>query len=339
MDTFEILSELTKVNGVSGNEESALDKTLDILNEMQLTKSSVNNVNNTLTASFEDYDESKPTLMLEAHIDEIGMIVTYITEEGFLKVSNVGGIDRRVLLSSQVTVYGREVVKGVVTSTPPHLEKDSSKTPEMENIYIDIGMSKEKALQTVSLGDTVLIENELVKLQNGRVSSKALDNRSSVCAVIKAMEMLKGKKLNCNVLGVFCSKEEIGSAGAKTQTYALNPDMAIVVDVSFAKTHYESEETCGLSGKGPMIGIAPSLNREMSAKLAELAKGKNIPYQLEVMSGKTGTDADTIGISKGGVKTVTVSIPEKHMHTPVEIVDLADIENTAKLIAAFAESV
>lgn len=345
METKDILSVLTETEGVSGNEENVLLRVRDILNDMDIGNTDINFVNNTLTAKLGDFDDNKPTLMLEAHIDEIGMIVTYITDEGFLEISGVGGIDMRVLSASQVTVYGTaengeiKAVKGVITSVPPHLLKDDSALPKIDDIYVDIGMSKEQAEKCVSLGDIVLIENKLADLQNGRVSAKALDDRSGVCAVIKALEMLKDKKLNCNIAGVFCSKEEIGSAGAKTQAYNLKPDMAVVVDVSFAKTHYESNSECGNLGEGPMIGIAPSLDKEMSKEMINTAKEKGIPYQVEVMSGRTGTDADSIGISRGGVKNVTVSIPEKHMHTPVEIVDIKDIENTAKLMTAFAESV
>lgn len=156
--------------------------------------------------------------------------------------------------------------------------------------------------------------------------------------MLKTLELIKDRQTAFNVCAMLSSQEETGERGAKTGAYAVNADMAIVIDVSFAKTHGETDEGCGTLGKGPMIGIAPSLSSRMSQRLIEIAKEKDIPYQVEVMSGTTGTNADAIGVSRGGVMTVTVSVPLKHMHTPAEIVDVADIENSAALIAEFLES-
>lgn len=287
----------------------------------------------------ENFDMEKPTVLLNAHIDEIGMIVNYITDDGFLRVSACGGIDERVLPAAQVTVLGKEKLRGVITSVPPHLQTEHKKAASLNDLYVDIGMSGESAKKSVSLGDRVLIENKLETLRGTQVTSKALDDRAGAAAIILALEMTNDKNLRCNTAVLFSSKEETGSQGAKSGAYELNADFAIVVDVSFAKTHSESPEDCGELGKGAMIGISPTLSKKMSHDMIELAQKNGIPYQIEVMSGKTGTDADSIGISRGGIPSVTLSIPEKHMHTPVEIVDLNDIENTAKLIAAYLESV
>ncbi|MGN0624136.1 MAG: M20/M25/M40 family metallo-hydrolase [Oscillospiraceae bacterium] len=337
MNTFEILSELTSASGVSGSEGEACEATADVIKRIGCC-AEISECSGTLFCKAEHFDENKPTILLDAHIDEIGMIVTYITDDGFLKVSGCGGLDNRVLLAQQVTVLGKERLTGIITSTPPHLEKDNSSVPETADVFIDIGMTKEQAEKTVCFGDRVLIENSLEKLQGSRVTSKALDNRAGVAAVIRALEMLKGKSCPYNIAAMFSSQEEVGERGAATGAFSVSADMAIVVDVSFAKTHSESDEDCGRLGKGPMIGIAPSLSRKMSDDMIRIAEENNIPYQQEIMSGKTGTDADVIGISQSGVMTVTVSVPEKHMHTPVEIIDMDDIENTAKLIAAFIEN-
>ena len=140
-----------------------------------------------------DRNESKPHILLDAHIDEIGMIVTYITDEGFLKVANCGGVDRRVLLAQQVTILGKETIKGIVTSTPPHLEDDDKKSPKFDDIFIDIGLSKEQAEKIISLGDRVVIDSEACELLNGRVTSKAIDDRSGVIAILYALEKIKDK--------------------------------------------------------------------------------------------------------------------------------------------------
>ena len=332
MDIIETLSRLTGSAGVSGEENNAGLTACEMLREYG--ESSTDLFGNVYCRCF-GFDENKPTVLLDAHIDEIGMIVTYITDDGFLKVSNCGGLDRRLLLAQQVTVYGNEKLIGFVTSTPPHLENDNSAVPEMDDIYIDIGYSREQAEKLVNLGDRVLIENKLARLENGRVTSKALDDRSGAAAILLALDMLKNKQTKYNVSVLFSSQEEIGLRGAKIGSYNIDADMAIAVDVSFAKSHSESDEDCGVMGKGAMIGIAPSLSRKLSKAFIDLAKEKNIPYQLEVMNGLTGTNADEIGIAKCGVQMVTISVPEKYMHTPVEVVDIKDIENTAKLIAEF----
>ncbi len=336
MDTVEILSRLVSACGVSGEERQAAEAAAGLLKEYGEVK--VCPVTGTVFCKAGSFDETKPTLLLDAHIDEIGMVVTYITDDGFLKVSACGGIDSRVLQAQRVTVYGREKLTGIVSSTPPHLEKDNTIAVSVDDIYIDIGMSKERAEKLVSPGDRVLIETGMKELRTGRVTSKALDNRAGAAVVLKTMELIKNRKTAFNVCAMLSSQEETGERGAKTGAYAVNADMAVVIDVSFAKTNGEKDEDCGVLGGGPMIGISPSLSSKMSQRLIEIAKEKDVPYQLEVMSGTTGTNADAIGVSRGGVMTVTVSVPEKHMHTPVEIVDIADIENSAALIAEFLES-
>ncbi|MGN0601262.1 MAG: M42 family metallopeptidase [Oscillospiraceae bacterium] len=335
MNLKEILENLVNKNGVSGEENVASEYACKLIGSyLDAETDSFGNV----YGIPKNFSDKKKTLLLDAHIDEIGMIVTYITDEGFLKVSGCGGIDNRLLLAQQVEVlcYGK-TIKGVITSTPPHLEKDNTKVPETGEIYVDIGMTKEQAEKIVQLGDRVLIRNELISLENGVVTSHALDNRSGVAAIIYALELLKEKDSEYNICVLFSSQEEIGERGAKIGAYKINPDLSIVVDVSFAMTRGEIPENCGKINGGPMIGVAPSLSREMSESLINTAKKSGIPYQIEVMNGKTGTNADEIGTTRNGVKTCTVSIPLKYMHTPVEAVSLTDIENTGKLIAEFCE--
>ena len=335
MELRQILEELVNRNGISGAELSASCYACDVLsNYLDCEIDSFGNV----YGRPKSFDDNKKTILLDAHIDEIGMIVTYITDEGFLKVSNCGGLDNRLLLAQQVELLCEKPIKGVITSTPPHLEKDDSKVPDIGDIYIDIGMSKEQAEKCVKLGDRVYIKNELTDLQNDAVTSHALDDRCGVASILYAVDLLKDKETKYNVCVMFSSQEEIGARGAKIGAYNIDPDIAIAVDVSFAMTTGESPESCGKMCKGPMIGVAPSLSREMSDMLITTAKAESIPYQIEVMGGNTGTNADEIGLTKCGVKTCTVSIPQKHMHTPVEVISLTDLENTAKLIAKFCEA-
>ncbi len=333
MELLKTLTELCAQRGVSGDEKNASEKAAQLLREYaDVSTDAFGNVYGIVGT----HEQSKQTLLLEAHIDEIGMIVTYITDDGFLKISSCGGTDERVLTAQQVTVCGRQSLTGVVTSIPPHLQKDGESS-ESGSYYVDIGMTKQQAEKVVSLGDRVLVENELEIMREHIVTSKALDDRSGVAAVLWALDKLKGKQTDYNISVLFAAQEETGERGAQTGAYRLSPDLAVAVDVSFAKTHFESEEDCGIMGRGVMIGVAPSLCAELSDAFINTAKQSDIPYQIEVMNGKTGTDADKISVTKSGVKTVTLSIPLKYMHTPTEVLDLRDIDYTASLIAEFAQ--
>lgn len=335
MEIEKVLAELVDENGISGGEFPASEKTAEILGEyLDVTIDDFGNV----CGASRDFSADRKTLLLDAHIDEIGMIVTYITDDGFLKVSNCGGLDMRVLLAQEVYVLCKETIKGVVISTPPHLEKDDSKAPEMDEIFIDIGMSKKSAEKIVSLGDRVYINNSLAHMKNDFVTSKSLDDRCGIASIIYALDLLKNKRTKYNIKVLFSVQEEIGERGAKIGAYNADADLAIAVDVSFARTNGEAPDKCGEITKGPMIGVAPSLSRELSNDLIETAKKNGIPYQIEIMNGKTGTNADVIGVAKGGVKTCTLSIPLKYMHTPVETVSISDIKNTGLLIAEFCET-
>lgn len=283
-------------------------------------------------------DPHAPTLLLDAHMDEIGLIVTEIDDKGFLKVARCGGMDRRLLAAQPVRVYTKTgVLGGMIGSKPPHLEskEDAKKVPEITDLFVDIGMEPETAKETIRPGDRVVIESGLVELLNGRVSGKALDDRSGVAAILEALRQTvgSGEALPVRLAVLFSGREETGGQGARIGSFSLAPDWAIAVDVSFAAQPGVPAEKCGKLGKGPMIGIAPALDAALSASLVQLAREAEIPFQQEVMGGTTGTNADDIGISRAGVRTGLLSIPQRNMHTPVEIVQISDVEDTARLLA------
>lgn len=326
---------LADTRGVSGEETRAAELALDMLKEFT-DDCYIKNGN---VIGHLGKKGAAPHILIDAHIDQIGFVVTYITEDGFLKISNCGGIDRSLLLAQQVTVLGIEPVTGIVCAIPPHLETDESSVPEMEDICIDVGMTKAQAEEKISLGDKIVFSTSSVKMLGDRVTGAALDDRCGVAAILRALEIVKDKKLDCEVTVMFSVQEEIGERGAKIGVFDIDPDIALAVDVSFALTADESELKCGKMGGGCMIGFAPVLDKKLSEQMKAVAKKKNLSYQIEVMNGETGTNADRFSVNKSGVRTVTLSIPLKYMHTPVEVISVSDVENTAQLIAAYLEEV
>lgn len=284
--------------------------------------------------------EGLPNILVEAHIDEVGFVVQTIDDDGFLHIGKTGGVDRKVLLGSEVTVFGKERVFGVFCSRPPHLtsKDDSKKVPEIDELIIDIGYSRDKACEKVSPGDYITLRQKPAKMLGGRITGKAFDNRAGTAAALRCLELCSDK-LDCGLIGAFTLSEELGCRGAVTAAFAAKPTHALVVDTSFGYTPDAPREKCGDLGKGPMIGISPILSRKVTDMLFDLAKKLNIPYQTEVMGGETGTNADPISISRSGVATGLVSIPLRYMHTAVESIDISDVENTAKLMAAAVERI
>ncbi|MCL2109042.1 MAG: M20/M25/M40 family metallo-hydrolase [Oscillospiraceae bacterium] len=281
------------------------------------------------------FDENLPVLLLDAHIDEIGMIVNFIDENGFLKVSGAGGIDTRGLPAQMVTVWGKKPVKGVVCALPPHVKKDEGKALNADEISIDCGFTKESAQELISLGDVVTIDAEFAELQGGKVTSRALDDRAGVAAILYALDLIKTRKVNFNLAILFSAQEELGCRGAVISAFNIAPNLSISVDVSYGNYPGSPENKTWKLGAGVMVGNSPVLDKTLYSKLVNIAKNKNIPCQVEVMGGKTGTTADVISIARTGVKCGLLSIPLRNMHTAAELVQLSDIEATGKLISEF----
>lgn len=291
--------------------------------------------NGNVIANFGTRQEGKPHILLDAHIDQIGMIVTYITDDGFIKFDSVGGLDKRLLPAQEVTIHGKKDILGIISTLPPHLKSSSKEVTEISNLCIDTGYTKSQLDEIVSLGDVISFRKDFLNLIGDRVTCKSLDDRCGVVSILKVVDILKDEKLNCSYSVMFSSQEEVGERGAKIGAYHINPTHAIAIDVSFALTLDEKVSKCGKLGEGSMIGFAPVLDRQMSQDMVKIAKECNIPYQLEIMNGETGTNADRFSVTRSGVKTCTISIPLKYMHTPCETIDLKDIENTSILVSEY----
>lgn len=331
---LDLLKELCNSAGVNG----ATETTAVLLNALsalvpEVHTDALGNVWGVLPAAKPD----APTLLLEAHHDEIGFVVTDVTDDGFLRVAACGGVDERTLSGAQVVVLSEPPLNGVFSSVPPHLSGENEKSPAIDKRAIDVGLNGKEAKACVPLGTRVMFAPRFDRLLGDRVCSKALDNRAGCAAILQALKLLQGKTLPWNVIALFCSQEELGIRGAKPATTAIHPDAAIVTDVSFAYTPDAIRRDCGVLGGGAMLGISTILNESMTEQLRALATRDELSLQYEPMASTTGTDADMITITGEGVPTALLSIPLRYMHTPVEVASLADIETVAHLMAAFAE--
>ena len=330
MDIKEICRKLTEGAGVSGA-CNVLTAAKDLLSEYAEVRTDA------LGSIIGTVGEGKTHIMLDAHLDRIGLIVTSVDESGFLRVDKCGGADVRVLSAAEVTVWGKEPVYGVITSTPPHLSKaeDASKAPSFDSIFVDTGLPFEKLRNLVSVGDRITIDAPLKSLIGTRITGAALDDRIGMAALLRVLDIIKEKNPPVKVSVLFSVQEETTEAGGKTGAFGISPDEAIAVDVSFGTAPDVSEQESGKLGDGAMICISPSLSQEMSNSLISLAEANSIKYQTEICPSQTGTNADVISTAKTGIKTGLVSIPLRNMHTQAEVADIEDIESVAQIIASY----
>lgn len=286
-------------------------------------------------------DKKAPTIMLAAHMDEIGLMVRYIDDKGFIKFSTIGGINDQMLMNQTVTIHsskGEDII-GVIGSKPPHITKASEKNKvvKAEDMFIDIGAtSKEDAEKILSIGDPITFNSWFEEFPNDLIMGKALDNRIGCYVMI---EVLKRVNTKATVYGVGTVQEEVGLKGAKTSAFKLNPDMAIALDVTLSGDHpgIKPEEAPVVIGKGPAIILVDASGRgiitQKSIKdlLIEAGDKNELDYQLEVSDGGT-TDGTAIHLTREGIPTGVLSVPTRYIHTPVSVASMKDIESTIQLI-------
>jgi len=277
-------------------------------------------------------------LMLDAHMDEIGLIVTGV-EKGFLRFSSIGGIDPRMLPAREIKVLTEPPLFGIIDTFPPHAlsEEDMDKTIDAKKLFIDIGMSDEEAKKRVPLGTPAVFAGGVDELCENVLCGKSLDDRSCVAIIIKTMEALADKELNVDVYCLFSTQEELGTRGAVTGAYGINPDYAVALDVTFASTPDSKRSEVLEMCKGAAIGVGPNMNRNITNALIKTAEDNGIPYQLEIMGGDSGTDGWVIQVCREGVTTGIVSLPIRYMHSPVETMDISDAETIVRLLTEFTQ--
>ncbi|MBQ1546077.1 MAG: M20/M25/M40 family metallo-hydrolase [Clostridia bacterium] len=326
----ELLDRLCTARGVSGCEENVCDV---IAEEMKrFTDDVVIDVNNNVIAVMSG--KSDYNILLDAHIDQIGYIVMRIDDNGFLLVHPVGGTDVRIANDTRMRVLTESGdITAVVCCIPPHLNNGGAdKASYTDTLWLDTGLDCEQVKKRVNIGDTVVYDVAPAMLLNNYYTCGATDNRACCAALLRVAEMIKESPVCPTVTFAFTSQEETYGKGAMTAAYKTDPNEAIALDVTFAAQTGVKNDESGLLGSGGMIGISPVLSRRISDKLKYIASQNKMPYQMEVMGGLTGTNADKISVTKGGIPTGLLSVPQRNMHTGAEIVSIDDIENTAKLV-------
>ena len=275
-----------------------------------------------------------PKLLLDAHLDEIGLIVTGV-EDGFLRFRSIGGVDPRMLPGRELVVLTDPPLRGLVACPA---EGDEDKSVPLNELYVDVGLSQKEAERAIPVGTPMVYRAGCFPLGEEQMCGKSMDDRACFVTLLRAAELLRDKELDVELHILGSTREEVSGAGAVVGTWAVAPDFCVAVDVTHGKTPDGPADKTFALGGGPAIGVGPNMTRWMTERMISKAKERSIPYQLEVMSGHTGTNGWEMQISREGVATSVLSLPLKYMHTPVETLSLADMEGVAQLLAAFAEN-
>ena len=280
--------------------------------------------------------EPRPSILLAAHMDAIGFIVSGIVD-GFLRFTRIGGIDPRVLPGQPVTVYGREPVAGVIVQPPSrllpaHLQQG---TVPMENLWIDTGLLPQDVAAMIRVGDVIAYAQEALDTGGDTIAGHSLDDRASVAVVTACLELLQNRAHAWDVWGVATVQEEVGVKGALTSAFQLRPSLAVAIDVTFAASPGSPSHRTFPLGKGPTLGWGPNVHPGFYNDMKKLAEELEIPFAVEVMPRHSGTDAYGLQVAAEGIPTMVIGIPLRYMHTPVEMISMKDVNRAGRLLAEF----
>lgn len=333
----ETMKELMSDWGISGYEQGVTRRLQEAMSHFT-DQIRIDKLGNLIATVPGDGPSPRPSVMLAAHIDEIGLMVTKIEKDGFLRITNIGGVDARTQVAQEVVVHGRKGdYIGIVGSKPPHLTspEERGKAAPLEDLFIDLGMPEEMVRENVRIGDPVTIRRTPFELQYDRVSGKSLDNKASVAAVLECLAELKRLKVGVDVIAVGTVQEERGRGGAGPAAFGIRPDVAIAIDVTFGDMPGAPDDASFPLDSGPAICVGPNIHRRLTADLVETAERLNMPYSKEFTQADTSTDAWVMQIQHESIPTGLVSIPLRYMHTSVETVCYRDIERVGKLLAHY----
>lgn len=337
----ELIMELSRAVGISGNEEGAAAVASRYL-ERYTTRMWRDRLGNLIAYKEGENPGEEPfSLALVAHVDEIGAMVTNIEKEGALRFTGVGGIDPRILPGQPVEVHSKTLLKGVIGAKAPHLlsEKERREELKFENLFIDIGLSKEQAEAQVRIGDLVSFDAPPVAMAAGKsLAGKSLDDRAGVAALVICAAELAAARHRANIYFVASVQEEVGLRGATTAAFGLVPDLAVAIDVTHGEAPGLTPPDVFELGGGPVIAVGPNYHPALAGRLEEAARDDRFAVQHEADPAGAGTDAWAIQVSREGIPCALLSIPLRYMHTTVEMLSLDDLNNTGRLLASFARS-
>ena len=338
MNLKEIILSLCGLMSVSGNEKVASSE-LDAIMGSVFDEHRVDPMGNHLFIK-KCGRENAPKILIDTHFDEIGVMVTGIKDGGFVTVTNVGGVDTRILQAGEVVIYGKEPVYGVFTSTPPHFRKpgDSDKLSPMDQLYIDTGYTKEALEEIVSLGAPVGFKPVYGELMNGRIYGKAFDDKACGACVVWALSDIPASDLAGDVYFLFSAEEEVGCRGAATAAFGVQPDYALIMDVTHAAVPEVKERNLSPFDSGVVVEVAAATDRKLTMMVKDLCDKGEIPYTVQACPGSTGTNANVLGMSIDGIPSVLCSLPLKSMHSAAEVISLKDAEALGNLAKAFVTS-
>lgn len=334
MNIQKTLERLCALPGPSGFEQEAAKGALELLRPL------VDEVYTTRLGSVVGVRrcgrEGAKKLLLDAHVDEIGILITG-EEDGFLRFRTLGGVDPRMLCDREMTLLTEPPIFGVVACLPPHIQtaEDMDQSAPVSQLYLDVGLSSEEVKKQIPIGTPGVFRGSCAPLGEEQCCGKALDDRACMTAILRALELLQEHELDTDLYVLFSTQEETSSAGAITAVNQICPDICVAVDVTHGQTPDAPKEQTLKMGGGPAIGMGPNMNRALTQRLISLAEREGIDHQVEVMAGHTGTNAWPMQICREGIATAVVSLPLKYMHTPVEVINRTDLESTARLLAAF----
>jgi len=332
MNTADVLLRLSETDGPSGFEDRVAKEITKLL--APLTDEVARDVMGNVIGVRRCGRPNARRLLLDAHIDEIGFIVTGY-DNGFVRFSVIGGVDARMLPARAIRFLTEPPVRGVIMTLPPHIleEADSDKPFAMDALFVDVGMTDEEVRAALPRGTAAVYDAGAVRLNENVICGKALDDRSCFAVILDALERLRGEDLPVDVYVMASTQEEVGVRGATAGAFAVDPDYAVILDVGHGKTPDASGTGLLEFGGGCGVAVGPNMNRKYTDRILRAAEEKGIPHQIEVIpTGSSGTNARAVQISREGVATALLSLPLKYMHSPSEMVHLADMDACARLL-------